>query len=86
MIKEKGSFLFMLGFDRISFNNNVMGGRACIRGMRITVSLIINLLANGMSSKEIIEDYPYLEEEDIRQALKYVAWLAEENIYSVEAA
>ncbi|MBF0119163.1 MAG: DUF433 domain-containing protein [Desulfobacterales bacterium] len=76
----------MLGFDRISFNNNVMGGRACIRGMRITVSLIINLLANGMSSKEIIEDYPYLEEEDIRQALKYVAWLAEENIYSVEAA
>ena len=70
----------MLGFDRITFDPNVMGGRACIRGMRLTVSLIVNLVANGMSLEEIIEAYPYLEPEDIRQALKYAAWLAEETV------
>lgn len=72
-------------FDRITFNPNVMGGKACIRGMRITVSLIVNLVANGMSVKNIIEDYPYLEPEDIRQSLQYVAWLAEESVYSSES-
>jgi len=71
----------MLGFDRITFDPNIMGGRACIRGMRITVSLIVNLVANGMSSEEIIEAYPYLEPDDIRQALRYAAWLAEEAVY-----
>lgn len=65
----------MLGFDRITFDPNVMGGRACIRGMRITVSLIVNLVANGMSTEEIVADYPYLEPDDIRQALAYAAWL-----------
>ena len=70
----------MLGFERITFDPNVMSGRACIRDMRITVSLIVNLVANGMSFAEIIETYPYLEEEDIRQALQYVAWLAEETV------
>ena len=74
----------MLGFDRITFDLNVMGGRACIRGMRITVSLIVNLVANGMSLKEIIKAYPYLEPEDIRQALQYAAWLAEESVHPVE--
>jgi uncharacterized protein (DUF433 family) len=74
----------MLGFDRITFDPNVMGGRACIRGMRLTVSLIVNLVANGMSLEEIIEAYPYLEPEDIRQALKYAAWLAEETVYPLE--
>lgn len=74
----------MLGFDRITFNPNVMGGRACIRGMRITVSLIINLTANGMCIEDIIEAYPYLEPDDIRQALKYAAWLAEEIIHPLE--
>lgn len=72
----------MLGFDRITFDPNVMGGRACIRGMRITVSLIVNLVANEMSTEEILESYPYLEPEDIRQALRYVAWLAEEGVHS----
>ncbi|WP_448593600.1 DUF433 domain-containing protein [Thermoflexus hugenholtzii] len=72
------------GFDRITFDPNVMGGRACIRGMRITVSLVLNLLANGMSVEEIIEAYPYLELEDIRQALRYAAWLAEEANYALE--
>ena len=76
----------MLGFDRITFDPNVMGGRACIRGMRVTVSLIINFVANGMSDKEIIEAYPYLEREDIRQALQYAAWLAEESVYAPEPA
>jgi uncharacterized protein (DUF433 family) len=73
-------------FDRITFDSNLMGGRATIRGMRITVSLVINLVANGMSTEEIIEAYPYLEPEDIRQALQYVAWLAEESVHPVEAA
>lgn len=74
----------MLGFDRITFDPNVMGGRACIRGMRLTVSLILNLVANGMSEQEIIADYPYLEPQDIRQALTYAAWLAEESVYLTE--
>ena len=76
----------MLGFDRITFDPNVMGGRACICGMRVTVSLIINLLANGMSEREIVEAYPYLELEDIRQALQYAAWLAEESVHTLEPA
>ena len=74
----------MLGFDRITFDPNVMGGRACIRGMRVTVSLVVNMVANGMSLKEIVQAYPYLEPEDVRQALQYVAWLAEESVHTVE--
>ena len=74
----------MLGFDRITFDPNIMGGRACIRGMRISVSLILNLVANGMSIDEIIDAYPYLEPEDVWQALRYAAWLAEETVYPVE--
>lgn len=69
----------LLGFDRITFDPNVMGGRACIRGMRITVSLIVNLVANGISFEDIIDAYPYLEVDDICQALKYAAWLTEER-------
>ena len=76
----------MLGLDRITFDPNVMGGRACIRGMRITVSLIVNLVANGKSMEEIINAYPYLELDDIRQALQYAAWLAEESVYLMEIA
>ncbi|MDZ7833205.1 MAG: DUF433 domain-containing protein [Desulfobacterales bacterium] len=76
----------MLGFDRITFNTNVMGGRACIRETRVTVSLVINLVANGMKVEEIIEAYPYLESEDIRQSLKYAAWLAEDAVYKIEPA
>jgi uncharacterized protein (DUF433 family) len=76
----------MTDLDRITFDSNVMGGRACIRGLRVTVSLVINLVANGMSVEEIIEAYPYLEPEDIRQALQYAAWLAQESVYSLELA
>lgn len=74
----------MLGFDRITFDPHVMAGRACIRGMRITVSLLVNLVANGMTADEIIAAYPYLEPEDIHQALRYVAWLAEEAVHPLE--
>jgi uncharacterized protein (DUF433 family) len=63
-----------------------MGGRACIRGQRITASLVVNLVANGMSDEEILKAYPYLEAEDIRQSLKYAAWLAEESVLPSEAA
>jgi uncharacterized protein (DUF433 family) len=74
----------MLEFDRVTFDPEVMGGRACIRGMRVTVSLVVNLVASGMSSEEIIKDYPYLEPDDIRQALQYAAWLTEETIHPSE--
>lgn len=69
------------GFDRITFDPNIMAGQACFRGMRIPVSLVLNLVANGMSSAEIIEDYPDLESEDIQQALEYAAWLSRESIF-----
>lgn len=74
----------MLEFDRITFDPKVMGGKACIRGMRITVSLIVNLIANGMSGEDIVKAYPYIEQEDIRQALQYAAWLAEETVHPSE--
>ena len=67
-------------FDRITFESAVMGGRACIRGMRITVALVVNLVANGMSTEDIIRDYPELNTEDIRQALQYASALANEEI------
>ncbi len=70
--------------NRITFDPQVMGGRACVRGMRVPVSLIVNLVADGMRTEDIIEHYPYLEPEDISQALKYVAWLAEESVYALE--
>jgi len=74
----------VVGLDRITFDPKVMGGRACIRGTRVTVSLIVNLVANGMSVGEILEAYPYLEAEDVRQALRYAAMLAEESVYMLE--
>jgi len=71
----------MFGFDRITSDPNMLGGKACIRGMRISVSLIVNLVANGMTVEEIIDEYPDLELEDIRQALHYAAWTTEDTIY-----
>jgi uncharacterized protein (DUF433 family) len=70
----------MLGFDRITFDPDVIGGRACIRGMRVTVSHIVNLVANGMTTEQIREAYPYLEAADVEQSLRYVAWLADESV------
>jgi uncharacterized protein (DUF433 family) len=68
-------------FDRITFERNMMGDRACIRGMRIPVSVIVGQLAYGAPEKEILADYPDLEPEDIRQALEYAAWLAQEEVH-----
>ncbi|MGA2268657.1 MAG: DUF433 domain-containing protein [Bryobacteraceae bacterium] len=68
-------------FERITFDPNVMGGRACIRGMRITVSLVVNLVANGMSTDEIVQEYPDLQPEDVRQALSYASALASEEVH-----
>ena len=63
------------GLDRITFDPEIMAGQACIRGMRMPVSIVINMIANGLSPSEIIADYPHLELEDIQQALRYAAWL-----------
>ena len=70
-------------FERITFNRDVMGGRACIRGMRITVSLVLSLLASRMTITEILEAYPYLETEDILACLEYASFLASEEIYTL---
>jgi uncharacterized protein (DUF433 family) len=67
-------------FDRITYDPAVMGGRACIRGMRMTVALVVNLVANGISTEEIIREYPDLEPEDIRQALQYASALTNDGI------
>jgi uncharacterized protein (DUF433 family) len=67
-------------FDRITFDSQIMGGRACIRGMRITVSLVLSLIANGMGTEGILKEYPDLEAEDISACLKYAAFLADEEI------
>lgn len=69
--------------DRITFNPDVMGGRACIRGMRITVATIVGSLAHGASADEILADHPDLEADDVRQALEYAAWLALEEVHQV---
>ncbi len=67
-------------FDRITFNPKVMGGQACIRGMRIPASLVVNLVANGMSRDEILREYPDLQREDIDSALLYAAWLTRDEV------
>ena len=68
----------MKSLDRITWNPNVMGGRPCLRGLRVTVGTVTGLVASGHSPAEILKLYPYLEAEDITQALQYAAWRAEE--------
>mgnify|MGYP001583838592 CR=1 FL=1 len=68
-------------FERITFDKNMMGGRACIRGMRMPVSIIVGQIAGGATFQEILDDYPFLEEDDIRQALEYAAWLTQDRVY-----
>jgi uncharacterized protein (DUF433 family) len=67
-----------VGFDRITFDTEIMGGQACIRAMRIPVSIIVRQIAHGATYEEILEGYPDLEREDIEQALRYAAWLTKE--------
>lgn len=69
-------------FDRITFDPEIMGGRACIRGMRIPVSVIVGQIAHGATPEEILADYPNLETEDVRQALEYAAWLTQEEVHT----
>lgn len=68
----------MKGLKRITLDPKVMGGKPCIRGLRMTVGTVIGLLASGLSSEEIIKMYPYLEFDDIIEALSYASWRAEE--------
>lgn len=69
-------------FDRITFDPMIMGGRACIRGMRIPVSVIVGQIAHGASIAEVVAEYPDLESEDVQQALEYAAWLTREEVHS----
>ena len=69
----------MKSLDRITFDPSVMGGKACIRGMRVTAGTVVRLLAAGRSREEILQAYPYLEKEDIDQCLAYAAWRLEER-------
>lgn len=76
----------MVTLDRISRTPDVMGGKACIRCMRVTVGTVVGLVASGHSTPQILEAYPYLEEEDVRQALAYAAWRVEEIEIPLPAA
>lgn len=68
--------------NRITFDPHIMGGRACIRGMRIPVSVIVSQVAHGATFEEILAGYPDLEREDIEQALGYAAWLTQEQVFA----
>ena len=65
--------------NRITQRPEVMGGKACIRGIRVTVGMVVGQIGAGHSVDEVIKDYPYLEREDVMQALRYAAWRAEER-------
>lgn len=69
--------------DRITFDPSIMGGKPCIRGMRITVGAILGLITSGADHKEILRLYPYLEPEDITAALRYATWRSEEREVSL---
>jgi len=70
--------IVMKNLTRVTFDPKIMGGKPCIRGMRVTVGTIVGLVAAGHSTVEILKAYPYLEEADIREALAYAAWRVEE--------
>ena len=76
----------MHNLTRITFNPEVMGGKPCIRGMRVTVGAIVGLVASGKTVDEVLADYPYLEREDILEALSYAAWRAEEREVSIASS
>ncbi len=69
----------MAQLDRITQQPAVMGGKACIRGLRVTVGMVVGQIGAGHSVENVLVDYPYLEREDIMQALRYAAWRAEER-------
>jgi uncharacterized protein (DUF433 family) len=67
-------------FERITFDPNIMGGRACIRGMRIPVAMIVRQIAYGTTVDELLSEYPDLQREDVSEALQYAAWLTSERV------
>ena len=73
-------------FDRITQEPEVMGGKACIRGLRVTVGMVVGQIGAGHSVENVLADYPYLEREDIMQALRYAAWRAEEREVQLSSA
>lgn len=73
-------------FDRITQNPETMGGKACIRGMRVTVGMVVSQIGAGHSLNDILANYPYLERDDIMQALQYAAWRADEREVALAAA
>lgn len=81
-----GSTRFANDLPRITFDPSVMGGKPCIRGLRVTVGMIVGLVAAGYSTDEILQAYPYLESDDIRAALSYAAWRVEEREYPLAFA
>ena len=76
----------MTRLDRITRDPALMGGRPCVRGMRVTVGMIVGQIGAGVTIDELLADYPYLEREDILQALRYAAWLAEERQITLATA
>lgn len=68
-------------FDRITFATDILGGRACVRGLRIPVSVIVGQIAHGATFDEILAGYPDLDREDIQQSIEYAAWLAQEQVH-----
>jgi uncharacterized protein (DUF433 family) len=72
-------------FDRITQSPNILAGRAAIRGLRISVAHVVNLVANGMTPTQIVAELPDLEEEDVRQALEYAAALAQDEVHPIRA-
>ena len=72
-------------FERITFDQEIMGGRTCLRAMRIPVSVIVGQIAHGASFEEILSGYPDLNREDIQHALEYAAWLTREEIHPIDA-
>jgi uncharacterized protein (DUF433 family) len=69
----------MAPFDRITQDPKVMGGKACIRGLRVTVGMVVGQIGAGHTVDQVLADFPYLEREDVMQALRYAAWRAEER-------
>ncbi len=73
-------------FDRITQQPDIMGGRPCIRGMRVTVSMVVGQIGAGVGIDELLADYPYLHRDDILQALRYAAWRSGEREVLLETA
>lgn len=75
-----------MNFERIVISPEVMGGKPCIRGTRVTVGIIVGLLSKGHSQEEILRLYPYIGQEDINEALGYAAWRSEEREVQLKSA